>query len=84
MVEPPRTALEGWTDEQIAQARRWIATWQRAGVALERQRVREIRSLDTYRAISLLLGPGIPLVPPRPSSGLVDQQRWFMRIARHS
>lgn len=76
--------LDGWTTEQIVQARRWAATWQRAGEALERIRVRELRALDTYRAVSLLLTPGVPLVPPRSSSGLVDQQRWFKMVARHS
>jgi hypothetical protein len=73
-----------WTPEQIADAKRWVETWRRAGPALDRVRASEIRALDTYRAISLLLVPGVSDIEARPSSGLVEQQRWFMRMARHS
>lgn len=83
MTRPP-PPLEGWTTEQVSQARRWVETWKRAGEALEQIRVRELRALDSYHAVSLLLTPGAPIVPLRPTSGLVDQQRWFMRVARHS
>ncbi len=79
-----RDPFAGWTPEQIALGRRWVATWKRAGEALERIRIQELRQLDTYRAIAALLSPSLPAVPPRPSSGLVEQQRWFMRARRHS
>ncbi|HEX9562656.1 MAG TPA: hypothetical protein VF981_01745 [Gemmatimonadaceae bacterium] len=79
------SALDGWSPEQVAQGRAWVRIWKEAGIQLERIRRRELRELDTYRAIALLCGPASHLVniPPRPGSGLVEQQRWFMRAARH-
>ena len=32
------SALAGWTPEQIEQGRQWVATWRRAGAALEQIR----------------------------------------------
>lgn len=74
--------LSDWTPEQIALGKRWVETWRRAGEALERIRRQELKTLDQYHAISLLCGPGTP--PLRPSSGLIEQQRWFRKVARHS
>ena len=78
------SALTGWTPEQLAAGRRWIETWRLAGVDLERIRRQEIRALDTYRTIALLCGPADYRTPPRapkPWSGLVEQQRWFIKAA---
>ncbi len=77
--------LAGWTAEQIAEGQRWVETWRKAGIELERIRVAELRTLDARAAIALLCGPpGAPVPPPRPDSGLIEQQRWFMKAARHS
>ena len=78
------SALAGWTPEQIADGQRWVETWKLAGADLERIRRQEIRELDTYRAIALLCGPADYSRPPRapkPWSGLVEQQQWFMKAA---
>lgn len=83
MNEEP-SALAGWTPDQIALGRRWVETWKLAGIDLERIRRKEIRGLDTYRTIAQLCGPGDYTRPPRapkPNSGLVEQQRWFMKAA---
>ncbi len=83
MNEEP-SALAGWTPEEIALGKRWVETWKRAGEDLERIRRQEIRALDTYRTIALLCGPADYTCPPRapqPNSGLVEQQRWFMKAA---
>lgn len=80
------SALDNWTPEQIALVRRWVETWKLAGEDLERIRRKELRELDTYRAIEMLCGPADYTVPPRapkPTSGLVEQQRWFMKLASH-
>ena len=80
------SALAGWTPEQIAMTQRWVETWKLAGVDLERIRRKEIRELDTYRTIALLCGPADYTRAPRapkPFSGLVEQQQWFMKAARH-
>lgn len=78
-------AFAGWTPQQIADARRWVRTWQEAGPRLEQVRRDELRRLDQQRAIALLCGEADYTVPPRaprPTSGLVEQQRWFMKAAR--
>ena len=70
--------------DQIALARRWVKTWQQAGPQLERVRREELRRLDPQRAIAILCGEVDYTVPPRaprPTSGLVEQQRWFMKMA---
>lgn len=78
------SALASWTPDQIALGKRWVETWRLAGADLERIHRNELRELDTYRAIELLCGPADYTRPPRapkPSSGLVEQQRWFMKAA---
>jgi len=77
-------ALAGWTPEQIALGRRWVETWKLAGVDLERIRRQELRELDTRKTLALLCGPADYTCPPRapkPTSGLVEQQRWFSKAA---
>ena len=77
------SALDQWSPEQIAQGRAWAAAWKRAGPALDQIRRRELRSLDTFSTIALLCGPADYNVPPRapkPTSGLVEQQRLFARL----
>lgn len=80
-----RSALESWTPEQIAAGRRWAQTWKAAGPELERIRREELRRMDAFKAIALLCGPADYEVPPRapkPTSGLVDQQRLFAKLRR--
>jgi len=81
------SSLANWTPEQIAQGKRWVQAWREAGPVLEQLRRDELRRLDGQRAIALLCGPADYRVPPRapkPDSGLVEQQRWFMKAAhRH-
>lgn len=81
MAERP-ASFAGWTDEQIIQARQWAQTWKRAGPELERIRKNELRQLDVFQALTRLCGPADYTVHPRapkPTSGLVEQQRWFMK-----
>ena len=79
------SALAGWTPEQIEAGRRWVAAWRTAGPELERIRRRELQQLDTRTTIALLCGPADYRVPPRapkPTSGLVEQQRWFAKLRK--
>ena len=76
------SALASWSPEKIAEGKRWIETWRRAGPILERIRRDELRRLDP-RAIANLCGTADYRVEPRapkPYSGLIDQQRWFMKL----
>lgn len=81
-IEPSR--LVDWTPEQVANGRRWVQAWKEAGPELESIRRAELRRLDPQRAIALLCGPADYWTPPRqarPTSGLVEQQQWFMKAA---
>jgi hypothetical protein len=82
---PDQSPLADWTPDQIAAGKKWVTTWQRVGEELERIHRRELRELDTYRAIELLCGlPGVVASTHlRVGSGLVEQQRQFMRAAGH-
>lgn len=65
--------------------KRWVETWRLARIDLERIHRKELRELDTYRVIELLCGPADYTRPPRapkPNSGLVEQQRLFMKARR--
>jgi hypothetical protein len=64
---------------------RWMQAWRSAGPALERVRRDELRTLDGHRALELLTGPADYRREPRmarPSSGLIEQQRLFMKARR--
>lgn len=77
--------LSEWTPEQVANAKRWVRIWMRAGPELERLRREELRRLDPERSMEHLCGPADYTVPPRapkPTSGLVEQQWWFMKALR--
>ena len=76
------SALASWTPEQIALGRRWVDAWKKAARELERIRRQELRALNAYDAIALLCGPANYREPPRapkPTSGLIEQQRPFRR-----
>ncbi len=78
-----RSPLASWTPEQIALGRRWVRAWKQAAPELERVRRQELRQLDAYTAIALLCGPANYFEPPRapkPTSGLVEQQRLFRAL----
>jgi hypothetical protein len=82
---PP--SLADWTPEQIAAGKRWVETWQKAGIELERIRRQELRQLDTYQTIELLCRPADYTVLPRaplPTSGMIDMQRLFMRARQNA
>jgi hypothetical protein len=63
---------------------RWVATWQAAGPALEEQKRLELESIDTPTALRQLAA-AFALArtrgATRDTSGLVEQQREFGRLA---
>lgn len=79
------SSLADWTPEQIAQGKRWVKAWKEAGQVMEQLRRDELRRLNPASSISLLCGPADYRIPPRapkPTSGLIEQQRWFMKAVR--
>lgn len=80
-----QSPLDSWSPEQVALGRRWVKTWQEAAPRLEAIRHGELRELDAFTAISWLCGPAdyhAGSRAPKPTSGLVEQQRLFSRL-RH-
>lgn len=78
------SALAAWTPEQIALGKKWVETWRLAGEKLERIKRKEITELDTYKTIALLCYDADytkPPYAPKPWSGLIEQQRLFMKAA---
>ena len=79
-----RSALAGWTPEQIALGKKWAETWKLAAEDLERIKRKEIRELDTYKTIALLCETADytkPPYAPKPWSGLIELQELFMKAA---
>ncbi len=64
--------------------RQWVETWMRAGRELDQIRRREIESANTREAIRQLFGSpeAFHSLPPRTTSGLVEQQAWFRKLRR--
>ena len=61
-----------------------VAAWRRAESTLERVRRENIRATDTATAITAFSGMALAAAkthPPEKTSGLVEQQRIFMKIA---
>ncbi len=62
--------------------REHIERWKRAGPALEKIRLEELRNVDTKSAFVQLRRAFVlaSRLPARPSSGLVEQQAWFKKL----
>lgn len=63
--------------------RQWVARWKNAAPELERIRKEELARVNTGRAIELLedaFQSALISFPPLEASGLVEQQRWYMRL----
>jgi hypothetical protein len=72
------------TPEERDQMKRWVDTWKRAGPLLERIREGEVRQANTADAFRAFNGMALLTArthPPKPISGLVEQQRWFSKLA---
>ena len=63
-----------------AQSQMWMSQWRHAAVALARVRADELARTDITDVARQLEDASLLAIrqhPPRPSSGLVDQQRLF-------
>jgi hypothetical protein len=63
--------------------RLWVQTWKEAGPRLQAIRHREIQEADNLKALASLEGAfnhAQRTLPPRPSSGMVEMQRWFAKL----
>jgi len=72
------------TEAEKAAIRDRIAQWQRAAPVLRRLRYEDIRAADTMAAIETFNGffrDAARRYAPKPTSGLVEQQYWFRKLA---
>ena len=62
---------------------KWVAAWRRAGERLAELKREELRNIDTQHSL-LNLADAFESChlhhPPRTTSGLVEQQRWFRKL----
>lgn len=68
------------TEAEKTAIRERIAAWERAAPVLQRLNDEDIRAADTMSAIASFRGwfeNARRHCPPQPTSGLVEQQRWF-------
>lgn len=72
------------TDPDSELIRQWVRTWRRVGQELDAIRRREIESADTREAVQQLFGSAAAFedLPPRTTSGLVEQQAWFAKLRK--
>lgn len=67
-------------------AAQWVRTWQQAGEALAKVKRRELREYDYaqhQQAIDEMLQWAWEHRVERSTSGLVEQQRWFVKMRDH-
>jgi hypothetical protein len=73
------------TDAERTAYKERIAAWQRAAPVLQEVRDTDIRGANTHEAMRAFTGLTAWAVknrPAEPTSGLVEQQRWFMKLRR--
>ena len=73
------------TEDEKSATKERIAAWDRAAPVLQGVRDADIRAADTHQAMRVLSGSAAWAVsqrPALPTSGLVEQQRWFMKLHR--
>jgi len=71
--------------DQLALAKKYVATWKKTGPILEQLRREELRRVDTYESVQNLSGSfdfSVDPYRPLPTSGLVEQQAWFKKLKR--
>ena len=71
------------TNEERVQLREYAERWKRLGPLLEAQREEDVRRSDTVQSMTAfgrLFYSALQSSPPKQTSGLVDQQRIFMRL----
>jgi hypothetical protein len=73
--------MSQWSKHQLI--RRWVRTWTKAGPELEAIRRREVREADNLEVLKTLesaFNHAVRATPLRPSSGLVEMQRWLAKL----
>ena len=71
---------------KIKKIEKWVNTWKKAGPALDEVKLKELRSVDYYNHNQALLNEMLRYAfehrEPRLSSGLIEQQKIFMKLKK--
>jgi hypothetical protein len=73
-------AIDPVVDQDV---RRWVETWKQAGPELAAIRHQEIRDADNVKVLAALEGAfnhATRTLPPRPSSGMVEMQKYLAKL----
>ena len=71
------------TKQKKTNIKKWVDTWKSAGSALEKIKQEELRKSDyseNRHIINEMLQWACDHAEPRKTSGLVEQQRYFMKL----
>ena len=75
------------TESERELTKRWVQTWAVAGPEMQKVRDADIRAADTASMIScmeILFRDAVKNFPPKPVSGLMEQQSWFLKLHRRA
>ena len=85
-IHPWRIVAEKkMADSEVDRIRQWVDCWKTAGLRLEELRRKELRHADTQESLQNLAGAFESCRlhhKPASTSGLIEQQRWFKRLAK--
>ena len=76
--------MRGMETDDADKLKYWVECWRNAGPRLEALRREAIRNADTTQGLLNLAGAfrsALLYHTPAPTSGLVEQQAWFKKIA---
>lgn len=76
--------MRGMEADDAESLKHWVECWKNAGPRLEALRREAIRNTDTTQALMNLTGAFQSALlhhPPAPTSGLIEQQAWFKKLA---
>ncbi len=73
-------------DSKRKEIEKWIETWEKAESALDKVKLNELRADDYYSQNQMFINEMLQYAfehhEPRLSSGLVEQQRLFMKLKK--
>ena len=73
------------SDEEREKMRAWVNGWKETAKVMEKLRREEIRNLNISEEILSLTDASesaLKMYPPKPTSGLIEMQRFFMKLKK--
>ena len=73
------------TVEEREKTRKWVNTWKKTGKFLERLRIEEFQRsnrTEVILALSDASESALEFYPPKPTSGLIEMQKLFLKVKK--